>query len=82
MNFEQMYERFVLCVLIGFLLVFAMCTGLGTRDARSLLAVYSFFVMGVYLFRGWYFKKPYDKVEIIGCLLIGIVLKSLNHLAP
>lgn len=79
MNFEQKFERIVMCALVGFLLIFAICTGLGTNNARSLLAWYSFFVMSLYIFRGWYFKHPYDKIEIMGCGLVGVVLNALNY---
>ena len=79
MNFEQHYERFVLYSIIGFLLVFAASTGLGTRDARFILGIYSFFMMSVYVFRGWYFKKPYDRIEIIGCGAIGAALCAMNY---
>ncbi len=79
MNFEQLFERFVMFALIGFLLIFAISAGLGTTEARSLLAWYSFFVMGLYIFRGWHFKYPYDKIEIIGCGLTGVLLNALNY---
>jgi hypothetical protein len=82
MSFERKFELFVLYAIVGFLFVFAVCTGLGTRDARRLLAIYSFFMMGLYIFRGWYFKKPYDRIEIVGCATVGIALEALNYFAP
>ena len=71
MDFKYMFERLVLLALIGFLGVFLLSVVMETRDARRLLAIYSFFVMGLYIFRGWYFKLPYDKSSIWGCLLLG-----------
>ncbi len=68
------FERFVMGALVGYLLVF-LSTILITdpHDARKLMAVYSFFVMGLYIFRGWHFNKPFDKTIIVGCGLIGIL---------
>ncbi len=71
------FERFVMCALCGFLLVFLSTVFIpDARDARKLMAVYSFFMMGLYIIRGWHFKQPYDKIEIIGCGLIGLLFLS------
>ncbi len=72
MDFRHMFERLVLLALIGFLGVFLLSAVMEARDVRQLLAMYSFFVMGLYIFRGWFFKLPYDKGPIIGCALLGI----------
>ncbi len=82
MSFEQKFERLVLYAIVGFFFVFVISAWLGTHDARELLAIYSFFMMGLYIFRGWYFKKSYDRIEIVGCAAIGIALEALNHFAP
>lgn len=69
------FDRFTFGALCGYLLVF-----LGTvfiadpRNARMIMTAYSFFLMFLELFRGYYFRQPFDRIGIIGYGLIGIYM--------